>query len=277
MAHVAALSVYPVKSCRGISLDAARLTDAGLEFDREWMVVDANGEFVTQRTFPRMALIEVRIDKDSLHLAAPGMPEFTVPLAVGDGRLRQVRIWRDRVDANEQGDEASRWFSGFLGAPLRLVRFAPQARRTSNPAYPGQHTGFARFADGYALLVIANASLADLNARLAGKSIAPLPMNRFRPNLVIDGDDIGAYDEDRITWLSGDRIALRPVKPCVRCAITTTDQLTAEVRGEPLLTLAGYRTDAELGGPTFGQNAIVVEGAGHTLHVGDRLEVEWNF
>jgi hypothetical protein len=277
MAHVAALNVYPVKSCRGISLDAARLTDAGLEFDREWMVIDANGEFVTQRTFPRMALIETRLYGDRLCLAAPGMPEFTVPLAPDGAKLRQVQIWRDRVHAKDEGDEVSRWFSGFLGAQLWLVRFAAQARRTSKPVYAGQHQGYARFADAYALLVIANASLADLNARLGRKSVAPLPMNRFRPNLVLDGDDIGAYDEDRITWLCGDRIALRPVKPCVRCRITTTDQLTAEVHGEPLLTLAGYRTDPELGGPTFGQNAIVVEGAGHTLHVGDRLEVEWNF
>jgi hypothetical protein len=277
MAHVAALNVYPVKSCRGVSLDAARLTEAGLEFDREWMVIDANGEFVTQRTFPSMALIGTRIDESGLHLAAPGMSEFTVPLAPDGTTLRTVQIWRDRVDSTDEGDEASRWFSVFLGAQLRLVRFAAQARRASKPVYPGQHQGYARFADAYALLVIANASLADLNARLGRKSVAPLPMNRFRPNLVIDGDDIGAYDEDRITWLSADRIALRPVKPCVRCRITTTDQMTAEVHDEPLLTLADYRTDPKLGGPTFGQNAIVVEGAGHTLHVGDRLEVEWNF
>jgi uncharacterized protein len=277
MAVIAALNVYPVKSCRGIALDTASFTDAGIEFDREWMAVDADGGFVTQRTFPRMALIETRFDAGRLCLAAPAMPELIVPLATRSASLRQVQVWRDRVEAVDEGDEASRWFSAFLDAPLRLVRFAPQGRRTSNPAYAAPDTGYARFADGYALLFIASASLADLNARLARKSAAPLPMNRFRPNLVIDGDDIGAYDEDRIAWLRADRIALRPVKPCVRCRITTTDQLTAEVHGEPLVTLAGYRTDAELGGPTFGQNAIVVAGAGQALRVGGRLDVTWNF
>jgi len=102
-------------------------------------------------------------------------------------------------------------------------------------------------------------------------------MNRFRPNIVLAGDDVGPYDEDRVTWLRGDGYTLKAVKPCVRCSITTTDQVTAEVAVEPLLTLASYRTHPELGGPTFGQNAIVVKGAGHTLHAGETIDIEWNF
>jgi uncharacterized protein YcbX len=278
MAFIASLNLYPVKSCAGIALGSARLTTAGLEFDREWMVVTPDGEFVTQRQRPRMALVATRLTEDTLELSAPGMPSLTVPIALNFARERRpVRVWRDRVASFDEGGEAAAWLSEFLGTPLRLVRFAPDATRLSNPEYTLGRAAFAKFADAYALLIIASASLADLNARLARKSLAPLPMNRFRPNLVLDGDDLGPYDEDRITLLRAEGIALMPVKACVRCSITTTDQRSAEVHSEPLITLAAYRTDAKLGGPTFGQNAIVIEGQGREIRVGDSLDVEWNF
>jgi uncharacterized protein len=276
---ISSLNIYPVKSCRGIALDSALLTAAGLAYDREWMVVRADGEFVTQRQLPRLALIETRLTQQALELAAPGMPVLPVALE-DDSRSRrpnQIRVWRDRVAALDEGEEAAHWLSEYMSTPLRLVRFAPDARRLSNPEFTREFEGLAKFADGYALLIITSASLADLNQRLAKKSQPALPMNRFRPNLVLDGDDLGPYDEDRMVWLRGDGIALKPVKPCIRCQITTTDQSTAEVRVEPLLTLATYREHAELGGPAFGQNAIVVEGAGRTLRTGDALEIEWNF
>ena len=276
---ISALNVYPVKSCRGIALDSALLTPTGLAFDREWMVVRANGEFVTQRDLPRLSLIETRLMPQTLELSAPDMRVLSVPLSgISSPRhAGQVRVWRDRVEALDEGEAAAGWLSEFLATPLRLVRFAPGARRPSNPLYTREHEGLAKFADGYALLILGQASVADLNRRLALKSHAPLPMNRFRPNLVIDGEDLGPYDEDRITWLRGESIALKPVKPCIRCRITTTDQLTAEVGTEPLLTLATYRIHPELGGPAFGQNAIVVDGVGRTLRTGDTLEIEWNF
>lgn len=276
---ISSLNVYPVKSCRGIALESALLTATGLAFDREWMVVDADGEFVTQRELPRLALIETRLTADTLELAAAGVPALRVEMT-NDARPRAagpVRVWRDRVNALDEGDDAARWLSEFLSAPLRLVRFAPDARRPSNPAFTREYEGLAKFADGYALLIVAEASLTDLNRRLAADSRLPLPMNRFRPNLVLGGDDVGPYDEDRMVWLHGEGVALKPVKPCIRCSITTTDQLTAAVGAEPLLTLATYRENTELGGQAFGQNAIVVEGAGRTIHKGQMLEVEWNF
>ena len=278
MANIASLHFYPVKSCAGIAPASARLTPAGLEFDREWMIVTPEGEFVTQRQLPRLALIATRLTDDALELAAPGMPPLAVALDGDPARAqRPVTVWRDCVASIDEGEPAARWLSRFLGSPLSLVRFAPDAARLSNPAYTADHAAFAKFADAYALLVIAGASLADLNARLARKSLAPLPMNRFRPNLVLDGDDLGPYDEDRMTMLRAEGVALKPVKACVRCQITTTDQQTAEVRAEPLLTLASYRVNTDLGGPAFGQNAIVVEGNGRALRIGDHLDVEWNF
>lgn len=280
MPRIAALNIYPVKSCRGIALDTARLTATGFEFDREWMVTQPDGEFVTQRELPRLALIETRLTADALHLSAPGVLPLAVKLAGDPARARQqVRVWRDHVAAINEGDGAAAWFSEYLGTPLRLMRFAPEARRLSNPEFTREYRdqGLAKFADGYALLVIGEASLEDLNRRLEANGSDALPMNRFRPNLVLSDDDFGPYDEDRCTWLRTSGVALKPVKPCVRCRITTTDQLTAEVAAEPLLTLASYHTDEILGGPTFGHNVIVVEGAGRSLRVGDEIEVEWNF
>jgi uncharacterized protein YcbX len=276
---ISSLHVYPVKSCRGIALDSALLTATGIAFDREWMVVEPDGEFVTQRELPRLAMIEPRLTSDSLELSAPGLPPLKVPLAA-DARDRQplrVRVWRDRLEALDEGDEAAYWLSEFLCIELRLVRFAPSSRRVSNKEFTREFDSEAKFADGYALLVIAEASLADLNRRLAEKSLAALPMNRFRPNIVITGDDLGPYDEDRMLWLRTEGIALKPVKACVRCQITGTDQMTAATSAEPLLTLATYRVNAELGGPAFGQNAIIVQGKGRSLHTGMQLEVEWNF
>ncbi len=242
------------------------------------MLVRDSGEFVTQRELPALALIETRLTPQALELAAPGMPPLSINLVPGADRARsRVTVWRDAVDADDEGDGPAHWFSEFVGTPLRLMRFAPGFRRVSNPEYTREHEGLAKFADGYAVLVIGAASLADLNRRLQGNGSAALPMNRFRPNLVLAGDDLGPYDEDRLTWLKRDGIALKPVKGCVRCSITTTDQATGQRDAEPLLTLASYRVDEALGGPVFGQNVIVVEGAGRTLRVGDALDIEWNF
>jgi uncharacterized protein len=278
VALISALNIYPVKSCRGIALQSALVTATGLEFDREWMLMEAGGEFVTQRQRPRLALIETSITSDALQLRAPGMTPLSVALSPAAGRARrQVKVWRDTVDAYDEGEEAVAWFARYLGAPLRLLRFAADCKRPSNPLFTREYEGFSKFADGYALLVVGTASLADLNRRLVKNGGEALPMNRFRPNLVIEGDDLGPYDEDRLLWMRGNGIALKPVKGCVRCTITTTDQATAQVAAEPLLTLATYRVDDTLGGPVFGQNAIVVDGIGRTLRVGDALDIEWNF
>jgi uncharacterized protein YcbX len=263
---VASLHVYPVKSCRGVERTEARLTEAGLEHDREWMIVTPEGRFVTQREQPRLALIAPRLGGQQLHLAAPGAPGVAVPFDF-NGEPVQVTVWRDRCQAHDQGDLAARWLSDFVGRPVRLVRFDPAHRRSSDAAWTGGVDAVSRFSDGFALLAISLASLADLNARLQ----APLPMNRFRPNLVLDG--LPPYGEDALGDLTVGDVRLRRVKPCTRCSITTTNQAIGAVEGDqPLRTLKTYRWDAALRGVTFGQNLIVVTGGGAHLSAGMKLQ-----
>lgn len=265
MITVASLHVYPVKSCRGVERTEARLTEAGLEHDREWMIVTPEGRFVTQREQPRLALISPSLDDQGLHLTAPGAPDIAVPFDFQGGPV-QVTVWRDLCQAYDQGEVAARWLSGYLGRPLRLVRFDPSHRRPSDAVWTGGVDAVSRFSDGFALLAISLASLADLNGRLA----APLPMNRFRANLVLDG--LPSYGEDALGDLAVGGIRLRRVKPCTRCSITTTNQMTGAVEGdEPLRTLKTYRWDAALRGVKFGQNLIVVTGDGEQLHSGMEL------
>ena len=265
MIALASLHLYPVKSCRGIAVTEATLTAAGLEHDREWMIVTPEGRFVTQREVPRLALIATELDRDALTLAAPGAGRLVVSLELS-ADVRQVTVWGDRCPAFDQGESAARWLTELLGRPLRLVRFDPSHRRLSDSTWTGGVEAPNRFSDGYPLLAISRASLDDLNARLP----VPLPMDRFRPNLVLEG--LPPYGEDAIGDLVAGDVRLRRVKPCTRCAITTTNQATAEVEGdEPLRTLKSYRWDKALRGVTFGQNLIVVAGAGAHLHAGLEL------
>lgn len=268
-ASIASLHVYPIKSCRGTSLEAATVTPLGFADDRHWMLVRPNGRFVTQRELPRLALIGVDARPEGLELSAPGMPGLFVP-RVATGESRPVVIWKFEGFGLDCGSEAAAWVTKFLQTPLSLVAFDPGAPRTCSEEWTqGVHAG-TEFADGFPILVISRASLADLNSRLE----KALPMERFRPNVVIDG--VGAYDEDRIHELRAGDVTLRLVKPCARCAITTTDQRTGEVDGvEPLRTLKEYRFDRTLRGVLFGQNAIVTSGAGSPLHVGARIDISW--
>jgi uncharacterized protein YcbX len=191
-----------------------------------------------------------------------------VPLE-SSGDSRQVTVWGDLCPAFDQGEPAARWLSGLLGRPLRLVRFDPSHRRLSDSTWTGGVEATNRFSDGYPILAISRASLDDLNARLP----VPLPMDRFRPNLVFEG--LPPYGEDALDDLVAGNVRLRRVKPCTRCAITTTNQATAEVEGdEPLRTLKSYRWDKALRGVTFGQNLIVVAGAGASLRAGMELRAE---
>jgi uncharacterized protein YcbX len=270
MAVIAGLNFYPVKGCKGIEVRQATLAETGLLYDRRWMVVDVSGRFVTQRELPRMALISTSIDASALTLVAPGVPELRVPLML-PGATLSVTVWRDTCPGIDQGPFAAAWLGTFLGQELRLVRFDSSMRRRSDPQYTGEHDTHTEFADGFAVLVISEASLVDLNRRLE----VPVPMNRFRPNIVIA--DVDAYDEDHLLALGNDRVELRIVKPCTRCPVTTTNQDTAEVGIEPLRTLQAYRQHPVMGSATFGQNAIVVRGAGSILRVGDTLEETWNF
>ncbi len=269
-ARIIGLFIYPVKSCGGIAVDKARLDTAGLEHDRRWMIVDATGTFLTQRSLPRLALIATRLGGGALELAAAGMPALRVATNP-PGPVVDVRVWNDTCAAFDCGSAAADWLATVLGRPARLVRFDERCERLSDSYWTGGTSVRNAFSDGFPLLLIGEASLRDLNRRLA----EPLPMNRFRPNIVVDGLD--PYDEDFVATFTRDGVQLRPVKPCTRCAITTTDQDTAARGVEPLLTLAGYRHHEQLDGVVFGQNVIIAAGVGASLQVGDELAVSWNF
>jgi MOSC domain-containing protein len=269
VARIAELHVYPVKSARGIALENALLTRTGLALDRQWMIVGAGGRFITQRELPRLALLVPSLSESALQLQAPAMPAVTIPLA-HQGERRSVTVWGHHCDAFDEGPMVQRWLQQLLQIDCALVRFDPSHRRLSPAEWTGPHEAHSQFADAFPLLALSTASLQDLNRRLD----QPLPMNRFRPNIVLEG--LAPYDEDRIDELSDGPVRLKRVKPCTRCKITTTDQDTGTVVGdEPLRTLRSYRYDAELHGVCFGQNLIILAGTGGHLTRGQSFNLSW--
>ena len=241
------INIYPIKSCRGIALSEWETDTFGLRFDRRWMVVDETGTFITQRTHPRMALVTVKVGDGVLQIDAPGMPTLETPLRPAAAVVTQVVVWNFAGPSTWLGEAAALWFTEFLGTACSLVHMGDEVVREANPVFAPEATRVS-FADGYPLLLISEESLADLNSRLS----QPLPMNRFRPNLVIGGD--GPYVEDSLGAFRLGEIEFRVVKPCDRCVVTTTDQETTERGVEPLRTLATYR---KIGGEVmFGQNVI---------------------
>jgi uncharacterized protein YcbX len=278
-ARIARLFVYPVKSCAGVELREAVLTETGLDLDRAWMVVDTEGNFVTQRELPRMALIRPQLKVNEVVLRAPGMLALHLAIDTVEEPAR-VRVWDDEVPAFDMGAVAAQWFTDFLGRPLRLVRFDPEFRRLSNQQWTGGAEALNQFSDGYPVLVASTASLDLLNTRLAAQGHAPVGIERFRPNIVLE--DIEAHDEDRLDLMhiatDDGEVQLRPVKPCPRCPIPNIDPATAE--SDPVVsdTLQGYRRNEVVGGAvTFGMNAIVVEGVDRTLRVGQAVSANWKF
>jgi len=261
--RLAALYLYPVKSARGIRVDAADVGVTGLRHDRRWMIVDAHGRFVTQRTDPRLGRIVPVVDPDALRLTAPGLPDLRLPLDPDAGASTTVSVWDDTVEALGCGDEADAWLTGVLGPGHRLVAMAGDGARplSSEHARPGDVVSFA---DGYPYLLTNTASLEDLSRR-AGLA---LEMERFRPNLVVEG--AAPFAEDGWSSVTIGSVPFRVVKPCVRCVVTTLDPRTGVGGREPLRSLATFRRDAS-GGVTFGQNLIA--GGGGTLRVGDDVIV----
>ena len=279
-ATVSGLFVHPVKSCAGVALREARLMDTGLDLDRAWMVVDAEGRFVTQREQPRMALVRPQIKVLEVVLRAPGM--LALHLGINEvEKPARVQVWGDALDAWDMGDVAGQWFSDFLGRPgLRLARFDPEVTRLASKQWTGEVEAPIEFADGFPLLVVGEASLAELNQRLAAAGHAAVGIERFRPNIVLAG--LQAHDEDRLHELriatAEGEVVLRLVKPCPRCPIPNVDPATGENSPEVLQTLSAYRADARLDGAlAFGMNAVIVQGAGHPLCVGDAVRADWRF
>lgn len=278
-ARIARLFVYPVKSCAGVELREAQLTETGLDLDRAWMVVDDQGKFVTQRELPRMALIQPKLKLTEVILRAPGMLALHLQIDTVEEPVR-VKVWDDEVPAFDMGDVAAQWFSDFLGRKLRLVRFDPEHRRVSNLKWTDGAEALNQFSDGYPVLVASTASLDQLNEKLVAAGHAAVGIERFRPNLVLEG--VEAHDEDRLDLIriatDEGEVQLRPVKPCPRCPIPNIDPATGESSPEVTDTLQGYRRNDIVGGAvTFGMNAIVVEGVDRVLRVGQVVSADWKF
>lgn len=264
------LHVYPVKAARGITLEKTEVLRTGLAHDRRFMVVDDEGVFVTQRRHPQMALVRTSISADgrSLQLSVAGDRVVTIPLrpdsaGASEGKRVRVKVWKDDVDAIDVGGEGAELFSDHLKMRCSFVYMPPETIRSVEEPYgrPGDHVGFA---DGYPVLVASLSSLAHLNDRLAENGSAPVPIDRFRANIVIDGDPADPYGEERAgaiaiapagtSFEDGTSLVLRMPKRCSRCQVVTVDQRTAEVSKEPLRTLGAYRTEAN--NVYFAMNAI---------------------
>jgi uncharacterized protein YcbX len=265
---LSALNIYPVKGLKGIAVPQARCTERGLEHDRRWMVVDPEDRFLSQREVPRMATIWTDIAKGKLTLSVPDTDPVEVPLAPPPSSRRLlVTVWSSECEALAVSGEADAWLSDYLAMDCRLVYMPDNSRRLSNPKYAGEGK-LVGFADGYAYLLTGEASLADLNARLEARKQPPVPMNRFRPNLVVSG--AAPYGEDAWKQVRIGQATFGIAKPCGRCQVTTTDQTSGEVTGpEPLATLATYR-DSKQFGSTFGMNLVMLKTG--AVRVGDLVE-----
>ena len=283
MPTLSAITLYPIKSCGGMSLQEATLTVNGLMtahiYDREWMVVDADGYCVTQREQPRMALITPTLKSDTLELRAPGMLRLEIPLGLPDpdsAPSMTVQVWDDTVLAYDCDELTAEWFTKAVGVPCRLVRFHAKATRAVSEKWTGGVAATTMFSDGYPILVAGAGSLDDLNDKLRAAGREALPMNRFRPNLVISG--IEAFEEDYAeTFQLGDA-QLKPVKPCPRCPMPSVDQATGEFGPDPLDIMQSYRAKPELDGALcFGMNSILLSGEGQRVRVGQEIVVTLAF
>ena len=293
---IAALYIYPIKSCAGLRLSECLLTETGLDLDRAWMVVDEKGNFVTQRELPRMALVQPTLKTFELVLRAPGMLALHITIDAVE-KPCEVKVWQDTCTAYDMGDTAAQWFTDFLkdslppgqtAQKLRLVRFDPEHQRAKKNTWTGANTAYTQFADGYPLLVISQASLDGLNQRLHEAGHDSVDMARFRPNIVLAG--IEAHDEDRLesmvlacsTDTNQAAVVLRPVKPCPRCPIPNIDPLTALSSPQVNDMLQTYRSDPRLDGAlTFGMNALPSEGISRdtsaVLKVGQTFHANFAF
>jgi hypothetical protein len=264
------LRVHPIKSCAGIEVPEALMIETGLEFDRAWMVVDAQGEFVSQRELPRMALVRPTLKLHDMVLRAPGMLALHIALDTVELPVR-VKVWDDTVAAYDMGELAAQWFTDFLGQPLRLARFDPDQRRLSSKRWSGDIDAQNAFSDGFPILVASQAGLDEFNRRMAAAGHSAVGMERFRPNLVLDGLDAHGEDHlDEIVFEAPEGpVRLKLVKPCARCSIPDVDPAMGAAGHAVGDVLASYRADARLDGAlTFGMNAVLVEGVDCLLKVG---------
>jgi uncharacterized protein YcbX len=285
-AVITQLHVYPVKSCAGVAVKEAYLTETGLDLDRAWMVVDENNAFLTQRELPRMALIQPQLRTDDIVLRAPGMLALHLAIDNVDVAVR-ASVWGQDVAAYDMGAIAAQWFSDFLGVKARLVRFDPEHKRASSLSWTGGLEALNQFSDGYPLLLSSEASLNSLNDKLRAAGQEAVSMARFRPNIVLGDapgsvDAMAAHDEDRLQQLdivtAEGTVRLQPVKPCPRCPIVNIDPLKASSTPAVNDMLQTYRQDARLKGAlSFGMNTITLEGVDQLLKVGQGVTGRYQF
>ena len=262
-ARLASIAIYPVKACRATALQAVQLGDHGLEGDREWMVIRPDGRFLSQRSHPALARVVPTLTPSGVRLACEGRASLAVDsAAVLAGAPLEVQVWDDRLVACDAGAAAADWLSEVIGTPARLVRVASGHGRRADHDYVGEREVPVAFADGFPLLVCSLSSLAELNRRLP----AAVPMERFRPNLVLDG--LPAFAEDGIGTLRLGVVVLTLVKPCARCSVPGIDQITGQASGDPFPALKAFRYDPSVRGVTFGVNAVADGPSGARLEVG---------
>lgn len=279
MPEVTGLYVYPVKSMQGIPLEKSELTVRGLKYDRNWMVVDAQGSFVTQRQLPKLATIQIRLMDEQLHFTNSEKHSIAIPLYRKTGKEMNVEVWGDRCEAIDEGDQIAEWLNQTAAnekyGDLRLVKMKDSFQRKVDEEYLKGEDSHTAFADGFPFLITTEESLSELNDHLAQADADPVEMNRFRPNIVIKG--LKAFGENRIQELisSDDRFKFGIRKPCKRCKITTIDQKTGEISEpkEPLRTLTKMSTISDQRGAFFGQNATLLFGEGNKIKKGDQLTI----
>lgn len=286
---ISSISIYPIKSLSGISLEQSVVEKRGLKFDRRWMLTDKDGMFFTQREVPKMAAIGVEVAGDELRVTSDSVGTLKIPFEPDRGDRQSVTVWQSTMIGEVYAGEVSEWFSDVLGRHCQLVMMPETTERHVNERFDNGDD-IVSFADGYPLLVIGEGSLAEVNERLHDRykddeygEKLPLPMNRFRPNLVVQGSD--PFEEDRWAKIRVGEMIFRVVKPCARCVMTTVDQARGEFDGkEPLKTIATFRMAKDVfpgkyedlgqtaNAVLFGEN-LIPENSGSTVRVGDEVEV----
>lgn len=283
---IAALYIYPIKSCAGLSVQSAEITPHGLLHDRQWLIVDQAGQFQTQRQIPHLVWITPSVGVQTITLSAPAQPDITIDTVGADPlqplATREVQIWHDRVPALDLGPLASQWLNNYLQVPGKsfyLVQFDPRATRLSDPKWTGGQAAAVQFADGFAINVVSAASIASFNQKRLEQDMDPIEADRFRPNIVVAGLD--AHDEDNVKTMivatASGPIQWALVKPCPRCQIPNIDPQTSI--SDPAITalLSSYRQLASMDQAIcFGMNGVIQAGSGKRLQVGQSLQATFN-
>lgn len=274
--NITQLIIYPVKSLKGINVTQSDVHDHGLGWDRRWMLVDAQQRFVTQRQLPALATIAVELTDQALVLSHPDVDPIEISLAEPQGHLRLVKVWDDHCKALPESEDVSHWLVTALGEQaqgISLVRFATEFTRSVEEDFLAGGEAHTYFSDGYPFLITTTGSLDALNQALIASGQSPVPMDRFRPNIVVACDDAWAEDQWATLAARQGSYELTLRKPCQRCKITTVDQQTGTVpaQAEPLKTLLALNTQPHLKGAYFGQNATLTTGQGGTIRVGDEV------